>query len=422
MIITSYKELVTTIVESMDLINVILKNHHRRTAVIAYHLGKEYGLNSDDLQLLVMSAAVHDVGALTIVERDELLKLDVENPFPHSYLGSIMLEGLPYLEDISELIRNHHLKWKYAYLLDPHTAVICNLLHLADRIDILLHTDVNLNTQANFVFEQLNAITPNIFSAKAVSTYFKCSQKDVFWLDIDHMSMQLLLNLVLSNQLDLELDLTLLESFAQTLSKIIDFRSEFTATHSQGVSAVSYTFSKLYGLPEDTCIKLRIAGLLHDIGKLGISAEILEKKGPLSKVEYNEMKTHSYYTYTILSSIQGIKDIARWASAHHEKQDGTGYPFRLKHKELGIEETILAFSDVFTALIEERPYRVGMNLEEAIKTTLNIFKNCEHLEVIKVFEESVHQLESACKTAQIKTMDFYHETMARYLEASHTFI
>ena len=398
----------------MDLINVILKNHHRRTAVIAYHIGKEYGLEIDDLRLLVMSAAVHDVGALTIVERDELLKLDVENPFPHSYLGSVMLEGLPYLEGISEIVRNHHLKWKYAYLLDPKTSVLCNLLHLADRVDILLQNDINLNQQAYTIYDQLSKMSPHIFSPIGIRAFSKCSNKDVFWLDIEHMSMQLLLNLVLGDALELELDLNLLESFAKTLSKIIDFRSEFTATHSQGVSAVAYNLAKFCGLSEEKCIKLRIAGLLHDIGKLGISTEILEKSGPLSKIEYNEMKTHSYYTYTILSSIQGINDIAKWASAHHEKQDGSGYPFSLKHDEIGVEETILAFSDVFTALIEERPYRVGMNLDDAIASTLSIFKDCEHVDVTKNFVENAQQLEIVCKSAQLKIMDYYHIIMARY--------
>ena len=135
MIQTSYKELLITIIQSLDLINAILKNHHRRTAIISYHIGKAFGLDTEDLKLLVMAASLHDLGALTVVERDQLLQMDVENPNPHAIMGSAMLEGLPYFEEIAEIVLHHHLEWCQAEALSPRVADICCLLHLSDRID-----------------------------------------------------------------------------------------------------------------------------------------------------------------------------------------------------------------------------------------------------------------------------------------------
>ena len=401
MIQTSYKELLITIIQSLDLINAILKNHHRRTAIISYHIGKAFGLDTEDLKLLVMAASLHDLGALTVVERDQLLQMDVENPNPHAIMGSAMLEGLPYFEEIAEIVLHHHLEWCQAEALSPSVADICCLLHLSDRIDILSSHEGHLKPQYKEILEKIEARRDTIFAPKAIEAFKHCGAKDFFWLDVELMSMQALLDKVLDSGYDIQLDLDLLTKFANILAKVIDYRSEFTATHSHGVSEVAYAIGERMHFDEETCKKLRIAGLLHDVGKIGVTNEIINKKGSLTEFEFDEMKTHTYYTYLILNGISDMGQIALWASSHHEKQDGSGYPFKLSHEEVSIEATVLAYADVFTALSEDRPYRRGLELNEVLDKLKIIFKACEYPQVYENVALFVNELNDTRIKAQI---------------------
>ncbi|NLN49038.1 MAG: HD domain-containing protein [Clostridiales bacterium] len=91
--------------------------------------------------------------------------------------------------------------------------------------------------------------------------------------------------------------------------------------------------------------------------------------------EYKQIRTHTYYTYNLLSSINQFQTINEWASFHHEKLDGKGYPFRIKGERLSLGSRIMAVADVFTAITENRPYRLGMTKEETERILLNLVKS-----------------------------------------------
>jgi HD-GYP domain-containing protein (c-di-GMP phosphodiesterase class II) len=115
------------------------------------------------------------------------------------------------------------------------------------------------------------------------------------------------------------------------------------------------------GLPADTCDKLEIAGLLHDLGKLQIPDEILESPGALADSEQATIRSHSYETFQILRSIDGLGEIADWAAYHHESLNGNGYPFRLRGRDLTVEARIIRVADIFQAMAQDRPYRGPMS-------------------------------------------------------------
>src|SRR5208337_2538002 len=102
-----------------------------------------------------------------------------------------------------------------------------------------------------------------------------------------------------------------------------------------------------------------IAGLLHDIGKLSVPEDILEKPAPLDCSEVNKIKAHSFMTHRILENIGSLDKITQWASLHHERLNGTGYPYHYGKEKLPVGARIIAVADVFTALTENRPYRKG---------------------------------------------------------------
>ncbi|WP_164931930.1 HD domain-containing phosphohydrolase [Janthinobacterium sp. 17J80-10] len=107
-----------------------------------------------------------------------------------------------------------------------------------------------------------------------------------------------------------------------------------------------------------------IAGYLHDIGKLSVPVVLLDKPGKLAPDEMQLIRQHPYYTHQILSAVPGLETVCAWAAFHHERLDGTGYPFRPRH--LPLEARIVAVADVFTAITEDRPYRPGMPKEACL--------------------------------------------------------
>jgi len=106
---------------------------------------------------------------------------------------------------------------------------------------------------------------------------------------------------------------------------------------------------------------------LGDLGKLIVPSEIIEKNGELTAAEFKVVKQHTFYTYRLLKRIEGLGSIPEWASFHHERLDGSGYPFRIQGSNLNIGSRIMAVSDIFQALTEDRPYRKAFSISKALK-------------------------------------------------------
>ena len=136
--------------------------------------------------------------------------------------------------------------------------------------------------------------------------------------------------------------------------------------HSVGVARVARLLAVKLGDDEDTCDQVEIAGLLHDLGKLRVPDEILDKPGRLEARERRIINTHSFETYQILRRIKGFEAITPWAAFHHEEPGGTGYPFHLKGEELSVEARLMRVADVFQAMAQDRPYRPGLRADKVL--------------------------------------------------------
>ena len=152
------------------------------------------------------------------------------------------------------------------------------------------------------------------------------------------------------------------------LSKSIEEKDPYTAGHGEKVSEFAVKIGEKFGLPKKDIDLLRTAGVLHDIGKIGIPDFILLKKGKLTDDEYLIMKEHPKKGYEILKQVNEFEDtVAKWVLHHHERWDGSGYPEGLSGEEIPIQARILTLADVYHALISDRPYRSALSKEEAIK-------------------------------------------------------
>ncbi len=150
------------------------------------------------------------------------------------------------------------------------------------------------------------------------------------------------------------------------LVAVIEAKDKYTQGHSQRVASYAVEITKHLGLDNAAIEDIKIAGILHDIGKIGISDNILQKKGPLTKDEYDEIKKHPTISKKILQPVGLSKNILRAIEYHHERFDGKGYPDGLKGTELSIEAQIIAVADAFDAMTTNRSYRKALTIETAV--------------------------------------------------------
>jgi len=155
-----------------------------------------------------------------------------------------------------------------------------------------------------------------------------------------------------------------LDQVAEAFARVIDAKSPYTARHSEGVAGIAVGIAREMGLAADERQTLHRAGLLHDIGKLGVSNLILDKPGRLTDDEFAEMRKHPRYTEEILARVRRFAGFAGIAAAHHERLDGTGYHRGTAGDGLCTLSRILAVADVCEALSAERPYRKALAPEE----------------------------------------------------------
>lgn len=158
---------------------------------------------------------------------------------------------------------------------------------------------------------------------------------------------------------------TLLIGTVRSLVNTIDTKDKYTCGHSDRVAQIAKSIAQEYGLSEQDCQKIYLAGLLHDIGKIGVRDEVLMKPGQLTPEEFNEIKLHPVFGYEILKHLNQLAHVLPGVMHHHESWDGTGYPHKLSGKEIPLAARILAVADAYDAMTSDRPYRRGMAAAKA---------------------------------------------------------
>ncbi len=156
-----------------------------------------------------------------------------------------------------------------------------------------------------------------------------------------------------------------LDSILEAMADLVDMKSPQLAGHSRGVANLAAEAGRLVGLSTGSVATLRRAGLLHDLGRLGVSNTIWDKRGALTDAERERVRLHPYLTDRMLARVPGLGSIRAIAARHHERLDGSGYPGGLGASALSTSDRILAVADVYHALTESRPYRAALTDDAA---------------------------------------------------------
>jgi putative nucleotidyltransferase with HDIG domain len=352
----------------LEWISPSIVRHQMRTAYIAQNLARELGLSQELQYQLTLAGMLHDIGAFSLKERTYFAAYDTDPQLIriHAELGYQLLKNFRPFAGIAELIRHHHQEWedgakheKVGWAAAPYSQIIL----LAGIADTHICPEKEILGQVPGICAAIGKEAGPVFAPRYVEAFVKMAEREYFWFNLESACIKetVIDSLRHFNQ---ELDIDEMLDLSKVFSHLIDFQCHFTASHSSGVAGTAEALAGLYSFSASGCQMMKVAGYLHDIGKLTIPSKILNKQGKLSAEEYNVIKKHPFWTHRALNNIRGLEEVNSWASFHHERIDSLGYPFRFKGSELPLGSRIVAVADVFTALTEDRPYRKGMQRSE----------------------------------------------------------
>lgn len=357
----------------------VTSNHGKRVAYMSVCMAEKMGVSDDALRDLAACALLHD-NALTQYINEEFysdisnidtLKVSSDDITPrqlgmHCIYGEKNLEKYPFKTGVKDVILYHHeeadgsgpfeKKW-------TEVPLFARIIHFSDMLDAFCKAQKFDEDVFNKAVHFIEKNKDKRFDSEVTKMFFDAFDKEEFSrLGDEHIEEYFWEKVPCEKSF---YSFNVLKDLADLFAKIIDYKSEFTSRHSLGVARTASKISEIMGYDKVICDKMYLAGTLHDVGKIAIGNEILEKPARLTDEEFAKMKNHAGYTYMILSKVDGFEEIRDIAAFHHERLDGSGYPFGKMADELTTLQRIMACADIYQALTEKRPYKDGMNHDKA---------------------------------------------------------
>ncbi|MCL5966349.1 MAG: HD domain-containing protein [Deltaproteobacteria bacterium] len=395
--------LVLSLSDSLDLVHPCAVDHQQRVAYVALRLAQAIGYDPSEQAELMYAAVLHDIGVLSVEEKIETMTVEIEEQGSHMELGADLLRRFHLFAKAAEIVRFHHCSWSDEEGWKGAGADVrlsCNAIHLGDSVDRFLRRDAGVLGQVKSIRDEIARREGKRFAPDLAACFQELARQESFWLDLTSPRIyRVLLDMISWPRVALRLGE--LEQIGMIFSRIVDFRSPFTATHSVGVATAARELAGRMFFSEKECRLMLVAGFLHDLGKVAVPNAILDKPAKLDPDEFDVIRAHTYFTHQILSTIGGFEEVTQWAAFHHERLDGDGYPFHLKREELTLGSRIMCVADVFTAVTENRPYRRGTGREETVPILLNMVKHGALDEnVVKVLMGDYAEIDRARAAAQ----------------------
>ena len=352
--------------------------HAQRTAVLAHLLASQ--LSPQDSGIIYYAALLHDIGGIGLFDHI------VHHPSPaeqaanpairvHPVVGAQIVDNIPGLEACVPIILKHHERYDghgYPAGRDAdHLPLSAQILRGADSFDLLLHhlsdlsaSDAESLTKA-FSLKAGKEVSPEI--AGLVCQFIE--DRDTFAQLIDGEAVQARSTELNQGLPGIEIkpgtDIigTLLGVFAQ----VIDAKHAYTAGHSQRVSKYSVQLGLELELPHDEITRLKWAAMVHDLGKVCVPRSLLDGATALNQEEKEIIRRHPLVTIELLSGVTEISDLGYIGALHHERWDGTGYPYGLRGEDIPWLSRIICVADAFDALTSDRAYHNALGTQAALE-------------------------------------------------------
>ena len=366
------RHLICTLSDALDLVGVDDVGHGKRVGVMAAECGRRAGRSPEEVTFLFDLGMLHDIGVSSTQAHHHIITtFAAPDAQAHCDAGAALLASFQPLASLAPAVKRHHTPWTRLMEEGTEAALAwqANLVFLVDRVDALsitYHAQGSILLHAPEVRERIRQHSGTDFNPLLVDLFLETSDSEAFWLMLEPRPMDDFIQEVHSRRLGYTASMGDLRQLAEIFSRIVDAKSPFTAEHSLGVAELSRFLAQKMHLDESSQRSVEIAGLLHDVGKLRVPDEILDKPGGLNWRERQVINTHSFETYQILRHLHGFEEIAQWAAHHHEAPGGGGYPFHLDANLLPLEARILRIADIFQAMVQDRPYRKGLDQAQAL--------------------------------------------------------
>ena len=342
---------------ALNLVDPRLVDHGLRVAASVDAM-LEHGntLGSEDRRDAYLLALFHDIGAYRTEEIDRMIDFESETVWEHSVYGYLFLRELSPLSRLSEVVLYHHAPSDRLADVDPKIAHVSRVFHVADRADVFKLA--NPGAAREDLYAWLRSMRGDL-DPDAVELFIAVDKPAAVE---QRLPEKLGADRVLSAYPLSDADAA---GFLNMLVHVIDFRSFHTVAHTVTTAQIAVSLAKLLGCTDDDIAAVYDGALVHDLGKIGIPLQILEKPGALTPSERSIMQSHVELTEHI---IEGYVDPlrARIALRHHEKLDGSGYPLGLCGADLTELERIVAVADIVSALAGTRSYKEAYGRERVV--------------------------------------------------------
>ncbi|EJO3992150.1 HD domain-containing protein [Vibrio vulnificus] len=362
------------VARALDYVGVDDLNHNHRVAYIAYQCSQVLGWEKKKQEFCFLSGLIHDCGVSQTTEHSHLISdMQPSESEHHCHVGFQALEQCELLAQFANIILYHHSDWLHLQHapISPYEKDVAALIYLADRLDFLrakylknTHQDL-ITLYKKAITEELTLHKGSLFCPTFVDALITLIHKDGFWFAMDATHIETIpFSFNQLKWLHQDLSLSALTQLGRFIAGIVDAKSPFTYHHSLKVAELSEYLANRMGLAKSTSKLIYVAGLVHDIGKLRTPDEILHKEGPLTENEYIHIRRHTVDTDVALKMIFPNSKLSEWASNHHERLDGRGYPYGKTAEQIDLPSRIIAIADVFQALSQNRPYRSKLSPQE----------------------------------------------------------
>lgn len=345
--------------------------HGERVGYISLKIGIALGMSHKELVHILLAGLLHDIGAVGGFHKFHGTPYWMKE---HTLLGAEIIKRFPDGEILTEIIRYHHEAPHFSYAalkVEPSQVnLMARIVALADKVDVNLSRKVLVREEREKLILWVKSQEGRLLYPEAVPAFLEVADTEAFWLDLEHQDLlQVSLDL-LYDEWDVwstpGLDDHVTRTLADTFAELIDQKSSFTACHSRFVADNVEKLAEGLGWENKALNEIRVAGLLHDLGKLSVPKKVLDKPGPLDFHEIELIRTHTYHSYHLLAGAGFPHQVIQWAAYHHERLDGKGYPFSIKADKLDTGARLMTIADMFTALTEDRPYRKALTASAAL--------------------------------------------------------
>ena len=360
--------LIKTIATALDAVEHELlgasTNHGKRIAVLCTKMIQALGKNPEipseaaEIMNLAICAMLHDSALTEYILAERIAGQHDPAMKKHCEYGQRNVDALCLKTSVKDFILYHHERADGQGpfgIKEGEGPLEAELITIADSIDVSFHLQrLESEAELSSVRDIIAKEAGKTFSKTAANAMLEILDWDMILSLRDNMIQETTEAAFIPWIVDIKADTIFgLDSF---ISKIIDYKSTFTRKHSTQIANKAWFMGGYYKYDHFVRTELYLAAALHDIGKLFIPTDILEKPGKLTDKEFLIIKKHISQTWELLKDIDGFQTVCDWASNHHEKLSGAGYPFGKKADELDFNSRLMACIDIYQALSEERPY------------------------------------------------------------------